>query len=74
MRADARTGKPARLDDRWVTFVAFWFLAALTLLVVGFAMFVAVAHSHRVASVLLVIAVLCLAVGFFLLRAGRRAS
>jgi heme/copper-type cytochrome/quinol oxidase subunit 4 len=60
------------LDERWQTFIAFWLLAGLTLLTVGIAVLAAVSHGHRIAAVLLLAGVICLAVGFTVWRAGRR--
>jgi hypothetical protein len=72
MKAYTGARKTAGLDDRWRTFVAFWFGAALTLFGLGLAMFVAIAHSHRIAFVLLILAAMCLTVGLLIRRAGRQ--
>ena len=71
MKATTRAVKTARLDDRWQTFIAFWFLAAVALLVMAVATFIAVAHSHRLAFVLLASGVISLTIGLLIRRAGR---
>ena len=72
VKAHTGSRKTAGLDDRWRTFLVFWFAAAVALFVLGVAMFLSVAHSHRIAFVLLVLALLCLTVGLLVLRAGRQ--
>ncbi|HLX32116.1 MAG TPA: hypothetical protein VKR79_05030 [Gaiellaceae bacterium] len=52
--------------------MAFWFLAGLSLLTIGVGMWADVAHSHRVAALILLLGILCLAVGLIVRRAERR--
>jgi hypothetical protein len=64
--------RAGELDERWQLFIGFWLLAGLALLTIGIAMFAAVAHSHRVAGLVMLLGVVCLAIGGGLLRAARR--
>jgi hypothetical protein len=59
-------------SDRWQGFIAFWLLGGLTLLVIGIAMFAAVRHGHRVGAVIVLIGIVCFAIGLLVWRAGRR--
>ena len=59
-------------SDRWRSFVAFWLIAGLTLLVTGIAMFVAVHHGHRVGGVIVLVGIVCFVIGFLVWRAGRQ--
>jgi uncharacterized membrane protein len=58
--------------DRWLTFIAFWLLAGLTLLTVGIAMFAVVRHAHRVGAFIAFLGIICLAIGLLVRRGGRR--
>jgi len=60
--------------DRWQTFIAFWLLAGLTLLTVGIATFAAVRHAHRIGGVIVLLGIICLAIGLIVRRAGQRAN
>jgi len=71
-RYSTRSGREGGLDERWHVFVAFWFLAGLSLLTIGVGMWADVAHSHRVAALILLLGILCLAVGLIVRRAERR--
>jgi len=61
-------------SDRWQGFVAFWLLGGLALLVIGIATFAAVRHAHRLGGVIVLVGIVCLAIGLLVLRAGRRAE
>lgn len=60
------------IDERWQSFIAFWLVAGLALLALGIAVFVAVHDGHRVGGVLLLVGIICLAIGLSVRRAGRR--
>jgi predicted lipid-binding transport protein (Tim44 family) len=60
--------------EHWQAFVGFWLVAGLALLLIGIAMFAAVAHSHRVAALLILGGIVCLAIGFIVRRAAQRAD
>jgi hypothetical protein len=57
--------------DRWQSFVAFWLLGGVALLVIGIATFAAVHNGHRVGAVIALLGIVCLAIGLVVWRAGR---
>jgi hypothetical membrane protein len=61
-------------DERWKVFIAFWLLGGVALVTIGIAMFADVAHAHRVGGVLVLLGIICLAVGLAVRRAGQRAA
>lgn len=61
-------------SDRWRGFIAFWLVGGLALLVTGIWMFAAVRHGHRVGGLIGLAGIVCLAIGFLVLRAGHRAE
>jgi uncharacterized membrane protein YgdD (TMEM256/DUF423 family) len=62
----------ATIDDRWQSFIAFWLVAGLALLGLGIGVFVAVHNGHRVGGVLVLLGIVCFAVGLIIRRASRR--
>jgi uncharacterized membrane protein HdeD (DUF308 family) len=68
----AKSRQGSASDEQWKVFTAFWLLAGVALLIIGIATFAAVAHSHRVAAVLMLLGILSLAVGLIVRRAGFR--
>jgi uncharacterized membrane protein len=70
----AKSRQGSASDEQWKVFTAFWLLAGVALLIIGIAMFAAVAHSHRVAAVLMLAGILSLAVGLTVRHAGRGAD
>ena len=61
-------------SDRWQSFVAFWLFSGLVLLAIGIAVFFTVSHGHRVGGLIGLAGIVCLAIGFLVLRAGRQAE
>jgi hypothetical protein len=61
----------ATIDDRWQSFMAFWLVAGLALVGLGIAVFAAVHNGHRVGGVLVLLGIVCLAIGFGLRRVSR---
>ena len=70
----ARPSQGGPDDAHWQTFVGFWLLAGIALLVIGIAMFAGVAHSHRVAALVILAGIISLAIGFIFRRAAPRAG
>jgi hypothetical protein len=64
-----QTGRPD--DEQWQVFIGFWLIGGLALLVIGVAMFAAVAHSRRLAALLLLAGIACIAVGLTVRRAAQ---
>jgi hypothetical protein len=73
-RRASADANPGTIDDRWQSFIAFWLVAGLALLGLGVAVFAAVHRGHRVGGVLVLVGIVCLAIGLSVRRAGRRAS
>jgi hypothetical protein len=69
-RASADANR-SNVDDRWRSFIAFWLVAGLALVGLGVAVFAAVHNGHRVGGVLVLLGVVCLAIGLGVRRAGR---
>jgi hypothetical protein len=69
-----RARPDAGTDERWKLFIAFWLLGGATLVTIGIAMFAGVAHSHRLAALLIISGLISLAIGLFVRRAGSRAA
>jgi hypothetical protein len=64
----------AHIDERWQSYIAFWLLAGLALVGLGIAVFVAIHNGHRVGGVLVLVGIVCVAVGISLRRTSRRAE
>lgn len=61
-------------SDRWRSFIAFWLVGGLALLVIGIWMFAAVRHGHRVGGFIGLVGIVSFAVGLLVWRAGRQAE
>ncbi len=70
----ARSRQTSSPDEHWQVFIGFWLLAGLTLFIIGIAMFAAVAHSHRLGAILMLLGIVCIVIGLTVLRAARRAD
>ena len=62
------------IDDRWQSFIGFWLVAGVALLAIGIAVSVSVHNGRRVGGVIVLLGIVCLAIGFGLRRVGSRAS
>ena len=61
-------------EERWRVFVAFWLLGGVTLVVIGIAMFAAVAHAHRVGGVLFLLGAISIGISLGVRRASQRSN